>query len=72
LSDLPTFNFEANHKQSSAGMISPESGIHRPSYNGAPAKQTMNDLYVAECVSVHDPCASTCAARRHIARTRVH
>ena len=23
-------------------MISPESGIHRPSYNGAPAMQTLN------------------------------
>lgn len=22
-------------------IISPESGIHRPSYNGAPAKQTL-------------------------------
>jgi len=29
-------------------MISPESGIHRPSYNGAPAKQTMSDCYLAE------------------------
>jgi hypothetical protein len=25
-------------------MISPESGIHRPSYNGAPAKQTKRFL----------------------------
>ena len=26
-------------------MISPASGIHRPSYNGAPAIQTMTDNY---------------------------
>jgi hypothetical protein len=26
------------------GMISPASGIHRPSYNGAPAIQTFNKL----------------------------
>ena len=29
-------------------MISPASGIHRPSYNGAPAIQTMTDNFVAE------------------------
>ena len=27
-------------------MISPASGIHRPSYNGAPAIQTMNNDYL--------------------------
>jgi hypothetical protein len=27
-----------------ARIISPESGIHRPSYNGAPASQTLPEL----------------------------
>src|SRR5690349_15078106 len=36
---------EANLKAVTAGMISPASGIHRPSYNGAPAIQTMIGKY---------------------------
>jgi len=31
--------------QNRARIISPESGIHRPSYNGAPASQTLTKSY---------------------------
>jgi hypothetical protein len=57
-----------------AGMISPASGIHRPSYNGAPAIQTLNELNDGLLLlSVATlPCASTCAARRRIARLRIY
>jgi len=54
-------------------MISPASGIHRPSYNGAPAILTLNN-YDGSCLATDSriPCASTCAARRRIARQRIY
>jgi len=40
-------------------IISPESGIHRPSYNGAPATQTLTLLLVAPaCSSNARECSS--------------
>ena len=54
-------------------MISPDSGIHRPSFNGAPAKQTMNLRYVAECLLGSRLCARQRVRRECcIAQMRVH
>src|SRR5262252_6118960 len=47
-------------------MISPASGIHRPSYNGAPAIQTITKRKGLKPFLVRDsPCAVTCAHALH-------
>ena len=43
-------------------MISPASGIHRPSYNGAPAKQTMKNNYL-DLFHLIDVFAARCNVR---------
>jgi hypothetical protein len=54
-------------------MISPESGIHRPSYNGAPAKQTLNERYLTEFLVFETGCALQRVRRvARIARRRGH
>jgi len=39
-------------------IISPASGIHRPSYNGAPAKQTCLAMSVSVCLESFEMCSN--------------
>jgi hypothetical protein len=50
-------------------MISPASGIHRPSYNGAPAIQTMTKKEMAEILFPEFAIYFALNVRERVART---
>jgi len=55
----PLIVFNSSVRANRDDIISPASGIHRPSYNGAPAKQTCLAMSVSVCLVMISKCAAT-------------
>jgi hypothetical protein len=63
----PLIRFNSSFRANRDGIISPASGIHRPSYNGAPAKQTGLAMSVSACLVSFEMCSNVCGRIARIA-----